>query len=80
VENPLKDAGGKKIPLMDCSGAEELRANTIAVSRIGSAQQLRSCPNLVSKDGVDQRMIVAHHESMNTLRFGTCCHRASKFP
>jgi hypothetical protein len=65
---------------MGCSGAEELRANTIAVSRIGSAQHLRSYPNLVSKDGVDQRMIVAHHESMNTLRFGTCCYRASKFP
>jgi hypothetical protein len=59
----------KKMPLMGCDGAEELRANTIAVGRIGSAQDLRSCLNIVSPYRVDQCIIIAHSEFMETSRF-----------
>jgi hypothetical protein len=56
------------MPLMGCSGAEELRANAIAVGRIGSAEDLQTCLNIVSRYRVDQCIIMAHHELMETSR------------
>jgi hypothetical protein len=55
--------------LMGCSGAKELRANAIAVGRIGSAQDLQTCLNIVSRYRVDQCIIIAHSEFMETSRF-----------
>jgi hypothetical protein len=59
----------KKMRLMGCSGAKELRANAIAVGRIGSAQDLQTCLNIVSRYRVDQCIIIAHSEFMETSRF-----------
>jgi hypothetical protein len=61
----------KKMPLMGCSGAEELRANGIAVGRIGSAQDLRSSLNIVSRYRVDQCIVMAHHGLMEASRLVT---------
>jgi hypothetical protein len=70
--------------LMGCSGAAELQANTIAVGRIGSAQDLQSSLNIVSRYRVDQCIIIAHSEFLETSSFvvniplgfyGTCSYR-----